>query len=247
MTETLIEIIGEAIGFVADLAIDLVFPRRCPICNEPLRPGKLIHPECEKKMVPITRNYCLKCGRPIKDGEKEYCTDCEGKERYFDEGRVAFEYSALSGAMYKFKYSHKPEYGECLGMMTAKALKKELRLWNADAIVPIPIHKNRKKTRGYNQAEILAKSIGKHAKIPVVTTLVKRVIDTPKLKDLNPAERQNCLKNSFKLTVDDVKLKKIILVDDIYTTGSTIDTVARLLKEYGVRSVYFVTITAGNG
>ena len=55
MTETLIEIIGEAIGFVADLAIDLVFPRRCPICNEPLRPGKLIHPECEKKMVPITR------------------------------------------------------------------------------------------------------------------------------------------------------------------------------------------------
>ena len=245
--ETVIELIGEFLGVVVDLAIDLVFPRRCPICDGPLRPGKLVHPECEKKMVPITKNYCLKCGRPIKDGEAEYCVDCAGKERHFDEGRVAFEYADLSRTMYRFKYSHKPEYGEYLGMKTAEALKKELRLWDADAIIPIPIHKNRKKIRGYNQAEILAKSIGKHAHIPVVTSLVKRVVDTPKLKDLNPAERQNCLKNSFKLTVDDVKLKKIILVDDIYTTGSTIDTVAGELKEHGVRSVYFVTITAGNG
>ena len=67
-----------------DLIIDLIFPRRCPICDEPLRPGKLIHPECEKRLVPITRSYCLKCGRPIKDDETEYCEDCSEKKRNFD-------------------------------------------------------------------------------------------------------------------------------------------------------------------
>ncbi|MBR5944492.1 MAG: ComF family protein [Lachnospiraceae bacterium] len=241
------EVMVEVADVVLGLLIDLVYPRRCPVCDKVLRPGALIHKDCEPKLKPVTDKYCMKCGRFMGDDENEYCYDCREREHNFDKGRTVFEYQDVAKAIYKLKYSGRREYAEYFGKKAAEILKNELKEWDADAIIPVPIHKNRMRSRGYNQAYEFAKTLGKYAGIRVDNKLIKRIEDTKPLKFLNPAERQNNLKKAFKIGGNDVKLSKIIVVDDIYTTGSTIDTVARVLKENGVRSVYFVTLTAGKG
>lgn len=247
MWEVIAEAVGEVIGEAVSLMVDLMFPRRCPVCDKPVKPLRLIHPECEATLHPIVKNYCMKCGREVSSGEKEYCYDCAGKARRFERGRVAFTYDEICKSVYRFKYSGRQEYAEYYGRVIAENYGDEFKEWGVEALVPVPIHRNRMKKRGYNQAEVLAGAISKHTGIPLKKKLIVREKDTKPLKLLNPEERQNNLKKAFKLAENDVKLKKIMVVDDIYTTGSTIDTVAQELQENGVRSVYFVTLTAGNG
>lgn len=102
--------------------------------------------------------------------------------------------------------------------------------------------------RGYNQAACLARALGRSLELPVDEKLVKRVRNTAPMKHLNPTERQNNLKKAFIIGRNDVKLyDRIILVDDIYTTGTTLDEIAALLKEHGVSKVYCVTLACGSG
>ena len=115
----------------------------------------------------------------------------------------------------------------------------------------MPIHRSRLRKRGYNQAELLAKALGRYTGLPVYAKLVKRVKNTAPLKLLNPQERQNNLKKAFHIVGNDVKLMEklssVVLVDDIYTTGSTVDEMASVLLETGVEKVYFVTLACGRG
>ncbi len=127
----------------------------------------------------------------------------------------------------------------------AKKLYKTIVAWDVQAIIPVPLHKKRLHKRGYNQAEILAKELGKLIHIPVVTKLVVRQKNTVPQKALGATDRQNNLENAFKLEVNDVKLTTIVIIDDIYTTGSTIDAVARVLKAAGVKNVYYIAIAIG--
>lgn len=105
--------------------------------------------------------------------------------------------------------------------------------------------KNRKK-RGYNQAEILAKEIGFRVNIPVDVTLVKRKINTIPQKEFSRKERKKNLKNAFEITKK-IEGKRVLIIDDIYTTGSTIDAISVLLKKAGVEKTYFLTISIGQG
>jgi ComF family protein len=118
---------------------------------------------------------------------------------------------------------------------------------NADALIPIPIHPSRQKERGYNQAQELSLELSRLFGIPTYSDIVKRVKKTIPQKELNPQERQNNLKKAFNISSDVVKLNKTILIDDIYTTGSTIDAVAAVLKSHGVKEIFFVTLCIGEG
>ena len=111
----------------------------------------------------------------------------------------------------------------------------------------VPVHRSRLRTRGYNQAEVIARSLGRELGIPVDTRLIRRSKKTVPLKNLTLAERQNNLKKAFKLCRNDVKLKTIIVIDDIYTTGSTMDAVAQVLKNAGIERVYCVCAAIGKG
>lgn len=117
----------------------------------------------------------------------------------------------------------------------------------ADAIIPVPIHRSRYRRRGYNQAELVAAELSRLTGIPMYERLVTRSRKTAPQKELTIQERQNNLKKAFNITSNDVKLKKTILVDDIYTTGSTLDAVAMELKRHGVKSVYFIALCIGDG
>ena len=111
----------------------------------------------------------------------------------------------------------------------------------------MPIHPSRKRMRGYNQAELIARALSEQSGIPVNTRLIIRSRKTLPQKGLNDGERQNNLKRAFKIRQNDVKLKTIVIIDDIYTTGSTIDAMAETLRGAGIESVYFMALAAGRG
>ena len=188
---------------------------------------------------------CLKCGKHLGDEREEYCKGCRVAAHKFDQGRGLFEYPSMARSMYRFKYAGRKEYARFYGEQIVKKLGKTIRGWRPDALVPVPVHAARKRERGYNQAEALAGEIGRRMGIPVDFRLIKRVKKTLPQKLLDDRERQNNLKRAFKIARNDVKLKRVVIIDDIYTTGSTIDACALELKRAGVEKVYFIAIAIG--
>lgn len=116
-----------------------------------------------------------------------------------------------------------------------------------EAVIPVPIHKNRRKKRGYNQAELFARELGKLLELPVDGEILVRTKDTTPQKKLDDRERKNNLKKALKIGKDSVQWKKVLVVDDIYTTGSTVDAAALVLKEAGVEEIYVLSIAIGKG
>lgn len=227
---------------------DLLFPPRCPICDKvQSRADKGICPDCRKKIKYIREPRCLKCGKQLSDELQEYCRDCGEKMHLFIQGRALYDYGTVAGALYKFKYKGKKEYGEIFGEEMAFFLGDYIRRIAPDALVPVPMYPAKERRRGYNQAQVLAESLGKHLNLPVEAGLVKRIRNTKALKALNPKERLNNLKNAFNLVGNGVKLNTIIIVDDIYTTGSTVDAVAEIFLKAGVKNIYFIALAIGEG
>ena len=188
----------------------------------------------------------MKCGKKLSDEEREYCPDCEKKKHVYDAGRSLFPYrDDVIKSIYRLKYSGRQGYAQFYGDRMARVFGGVIRDWGVDVIVPVPLHKSRLRERGYNQAALIARALGAGCGIPVAGDCVIRVRKTKPLKLLNAAARQDNLKNAFKIGRIDVKLKTVLLVDDIYTTGSTIDEVCRVLKQAGAYRIYFLTAAAG--
>ena len=232
----------------ADAAVTILFPRRCPVCDEPVKPwNALICRECAPKLTYIRPPRCLKCGKHIGDGRKEYCDDCTAHPHLFDSGRALFSYRSVSASIARFKYHGRREYAACYAACIQEQLGDFIRACRADALVPVPLHKSRHKKRGYNQALVLAEELSARTGIPVRDDLIERTQKTVPMKDLSATERQNNLKKAFKILRNDVKLNIIVIIDDIYTTGSTIDAMCRELKKAGVERIYFITLAVGRG
>ena len=187
---------------------NIVFPPRCPVCDEVIYVGKDTCEDCRKKVICIGEPSCKKCGKPLEDQRREYCTDCMRKKHYFSQGKAVFVYQGeIRQSMYRWK----------------------------------------EKGRGYNQAAVFARTLGEKMNLPVEKRMVKRIRNTTPQKELNDVERKINLKKAFQLVPNIVKYKKILIVDDIYTTGSTIDAVAEVLLQAGVDEIYFLCISIGEG
>ena len=226
----------------------LLFPLRCPVCDDIVTPfGEKICLECMKKLRYITPPRCMRCGKKLDSGEKEYCHDCGVKTHRYVRGRALYEYGSIAPGIYRFKYGGRQEYADFFGEDAVRYLGDFIREVNPDGLVPIPLHRSRQRKRGYNQAFLLARAIGSYAGVPVYDNLLKRVKNTVPLKRLNPQERQNNLKKAFIMVGNDVKLKTIMIIDDIYTTGSTVDEAAAVLMDGGVEEVYFLALSCGAG
>jgi len=228
--------------------LNLLFPPRCPICDK-IRCSKEngFCPECRKKIRYIREPRCMKCGKQLMEEEQEYCEDCRSRRHRYMQGRALYDYGTVAGAIYKFKYKGKKEYGAIFGEEMAYFLGDYIRRVKPDALIPVPLYSARKRVRGYNQAQVLAEVLGKHLNLPVRADLIKRVKNTKALKKLNRKERLNNLKNAFILEGNGVKLNTVIIVDDIYTTGSTIDAMAEVFLKAGVEKIYFVALAIGEG
>ena len=189
----------------------------------------------------------MKCGKELNHEEAEYCSDCMRHRHLFDRGRAVFAYKSMSDSIYRFKYKGRREYVAYYAECMAGRLGKWILQRRPDALIPVPIHASKLHIRGYNQAEALARELGSILHIPVETDLIKRVRKTSPMKDLSVSERQNNLKRAFKISRNDVKLSTVIIVDDIYTTGSTLDAMSYELRRAGTTRIYFVTLAIGKG
>ena len=225
----------------------MLFPRHCPVCDSVLPfGGGLICGDCREKLLYVREPRCRKCGRMLLDSSKEYCPDCAEVKHGFDRAVSVFIYNdAMQEAVFRFKYQKRQEYADFFAESIAGYLGREIRGFGAEALIPVPLHKDRLKKRGYNQAELLSVRLGKILNIPVEASLIKRIRATAPQKTLKRGERRKNLKKAFKLSRNDVKLTKVIIVDDIYTTGSTVDEISDLLRQAGVEHVYVVTVCSG--
>ena len=227
---------------------DLLFPRRCVVCNEITdRLGESVCSNCRDKIIYIKEPCCMKCGKQLGKGEKEYCGDCERKKHLFVQGTALYDYGSMADSIFRFKYAGRMEYADFYGKELYEKKAKWLSMIRPDALVPVPVHPSRKRKRGYNQAELVARELSRLSGIPINTSLISRVKRTQPLKNLSHVERQNNLKRAFKILQNDVKLNTIVIIDDIYTTGSTIDSMSEVLYQVGIEEIYFISLTIGRG
>ena len=242
--------INKAIEKVWDLLGPIFFPTRCPVCDEILSPEEIenrIHNICKKKLYFISGSACLHCGRPLENATTEYCLECQKKRlSYIAQGKALCLYrGAIKKSMYRFKYSNRREYARYFAREIVKNYGGWIRQRKIDLIVPVPMYEKKKRRRGYNQAETLARELSRILDIPVETKVVRRIKDTTPQKELNDIERKNNLKNAFQIDKSIVQYSHILVVDDIYTTGSTAEAVAEKMIKTGVSQVYMMSICIG--
>ena len=237
-------------------ALDFVYPRRCPVCDGiipvlELRDGRLrtggdIHRNCSPRIKYVRGNTCAKCGKPLAgDRNREYCDDCSRVSHLFDGGMSVFRYRSVAGSIYKFKYMGRREYADFYARATKRLLGEKISRLGVEALVPVPMYPDKERLRGYNQAAVYARALSRELDIPVREDLIKRVRNTAPMKELDAASRRNNLKNAFNIAENDVKFKYVLIIDDIYTTGSTIDEIAHEFRVAGVTKIFFLTLAIG--
>lgn len=232
---------------IFEIIKDLLYPRRCAVCDDILPYGqKYLCEECKSRVIYIKEPYCMKCGKALNE-EKEYCEDCLKRPHHFIQGVSVFDYGSVSDSLYRFKNKGRAEYAEYYAKVLYEEKGDWLRAVNPDFLIPVPIHKSKLKSRGYNQAELISKELSKLSGIPTNTSLIIRQKKTNPLRELSLRERQNNLKKAFKIGVNDVKFKTGVIIDDIFTTGSTIDEISRTLNNTFPCEIYFMTLTVGRG
>ena len=237
--------------------LDLLYPPRCPICDGPLpftggpsEANRHLCPECRQKPDYIHEPYCMRCGKQLETIGQEYCHDCELRKEnsQFRRGLAAFTYSErMKPSMYAFKNGGRREYAAFYAEEIDRLYHEAILSWQAECLVPVPLHPAKLRKRGYNQAEDLARALSPLLNLPVRTDLLLKIRNSAPQKNLSEKERKNNAKNTFKLGQSILECRKIILVDDIYTTGMTLNECARPLREAGATEIYFLTACVGRG
>lgn len=189
----------------------------------------------------------MKCSKPLEDDRGEYCMDCTRLHFSYDQGLAACVYGGkMQQSLMRFKYGGRQEYAVFYAGMLDALAGPQVKRWRPEVLIPVPVHPARLRSRGYNQSEVLARQLGKRWNIPLDVSCVLRIRKTRAQKELDDKERRKNLRQAFAVS-GPVPYRSVLVVDDIYTTGSTVDAIARILKENGVERVYFAAVCIGRG
>lgn len=230
---------------------ELLFPEKCILCNTVLVKGRRgICSDCRKKLPYITEPRCLHCGKPISSAAMEYCFDCSGRTGNLERGISLWEYNdCMKRVMADFKYGGLESNAAFFAEELEECYGEKLRDWNIQAIVPVPLYWRKRWFRGYNQAESLSEALGEKLAIPVFAGLLKRSRNTKPQKGLDSRQRRKNLENAFSLGKTDgfdvERYSTVLLVDDIYTTGTTLESCAGVLRGLGIKKVFFACLCTG--
>ncbi len=185
----------------------------------------------------------MKCGKPVKDAEQEYCRDCLDARHEYDRGAALWVHKPpVNTSVYQFKFHNRRSFGSFYAKEMAAEYGEALAGWGIDIIIPVPLYPGKYKKRGYNQAAVLARELGKVLDIPVEERLLKRIRETAPQKNLTPRKRRQNLNGAFSVEKRRrvfLKSRSVLLTDDIYTTGSTVDEAAKTLKKAGAEKVFY--------
>jgi ComF family protein len=172
------------------------------------------------------------------------CSNCRAVKATFDAGHSAYLYAdALRELIHLFKYGKRRYLGSFLGGLLADSLRSKAAELSFDAIVPVPLHWWRYCSRGFNQATDLARPLSRQLHVPILKKNLRRIRHTPPQVSLSPKERKSNIRNAFKVSRPaKVRGKRLLLIDDIITTGSTLNECARVLKAAGAAGVTILTL-----
>lgn len=230
-----------------DRLLQFFIPPQCPFCEKFLPEGERgICPNCLSMIHWIEPPFCSICGTPYvsKESGDHPCGGCLKKKRYFTMARSIGAYEGpLREAIHRWKYEGKTSLNPYFGKWMVEGLT---RYWNPkelDLLIPVPLHKNRLRDRGFNQALLLAREIHSHTGIPYLKRALRKRRSTPPQVELSGLERERGVKGAFEITGRDNLLEKsILLIDDVYTTGATVNECAKVLLEGGAKRVDVLTL-----
>ena len=175
--------------------LHFLYPSACPVCGEIILPRrKDVCAGCEEKLHTVHEPLCMKCGARLQYWEEEYCLECKKIVHTFERNFAVWEYDTyMKASISRFKFQSKTEYTFFYVRHMVALYKSILQALRIDVIIPVPIHKQRRRERGFNQAELLAKELGKQLGLPVCTDYLLRVKKTKPQKELNAKERKKNL------------------------------------------------------
>jgi ComF family protein len=236
-----------------DFLLNVLFPDgvECVLCNQLIdRDHQYLCSECLNQFDFIVGKSCNGCGKSLPSAfDGRYCAECMGREQPYQSGLACVTYDEFSAeAIWKFKYHHQRYIGRMMGFCMAEVLQATY-IEDVDVVVPVPIYKDKERIKGYNHSAIIAGEIGRVCNKKVIDDFLIRKKATRPLKDLSRDERFQELKNVFEVQEDYKVLgpigRKILLVDDIYTTGTTVKECCLALNEAGFSQIVVMTFATG--
>lgn len=219
-----------------------IIGKRCQVCSKVLEGvhyGIMLCSDCADQLVPRTGGYCAMCARvyALDDESTHLCLDCRLKPVLWD--GIAFHsvyQGLLRDMIIRYKFNADLGLGNVLGSLLYEAASNHHYEY-LDWIIPVPLHDIRLQSRGFNQSLELSRILGKKTKLPVLKDALVKVRHTPPQSSMGKKSRLKSLKGVFQVRTDIVKNSRIILVDDIMTTGSTLKECSKVLLEAGVAEI----------
>jgi len=202
--------------------------------------GQFFCAQCLGKLPRLLAPFCPKCGKPQASGI--VCLDCQRRQSRIDGIRSPFRFEGpIREAVYQLKYRHLRAISPCLAELLTDYLR--LNPLPAEVVVPVPLHPRRLRERGYNQSGLLAKELGRRIDLPVIEDCLIRVKQAqPQVRAVNVEERRGNVADAFLCRDRRVTGRQVILIDDVCTSGATLESCAVALKSNGASSVWGLTL-----
>ena len=211
----------------------LSLPSICTLCNQFHKGSLAVCSFCMETLTPLGP-CCQHCAYPLPQTDYLVCGRCIKKPPHFDRAYIGYQYDEpLRGLLHQFKYRNGLYLSSFLSHLITQSFPNTHS--NSPCLIPIPMHPKKIKQRGFNQAAILAKLLAKQYKLACDYKSCQKITNTAAQATLNGEERQRNLHQSFK--INQIPYSHVILIDDLLTTGSTANELARVLKKSGVQQV----------
>jgi len=233
--------------FFAEKLFQFFLPPQCPCCEKFLEEGQQgICPDCLAEIHWIEPPFCSVCGItfPSNEVENHPCGACISKRKYFTMARALGGYDgSLQEAIHRWKYEGKTYLSDSFGKWMAEGL---YRYWDPnlfDLLIPVPLHKHRLRERGFNQSLLLVKELNRRIGIPYRKRILQKKRPTIPQVNLSGAEREKGVRGAFSIMgKEELEGKSILLIDDVYTTGATVNECSKVLLAGGAKRVDVFTL-----
>jgi ComF family protein len=227
--------------------LDLVLPPRCHICLQNIPDAGKLHicPDCHTALPLLNSLFCSICGIPFEGtGSDHPCGRCMASPPPYSAARAALRYEgSCRDLIHAFKYTQKSHLRRPLGLLMASLLNQFVAEQKPDLLIPVPLHISRLRTRGFNQAILLGEILSRQWQIPLLRQGLQRIRPTTPQMELTRDQRLTNLRDAF--AIKDATMpadRRVMLVDDVFTTGSTLSECARVLRQEGYHEVSAVTV-----